>query len=1063
MPRRPYPILVTILALTALSLAPAGVTAAAAPDTLLAGLLARAGDLQSARGWAASDSVAALAFDRAEQRHPPDSTAMALALFYRGNSRYWRALFSDTVGTTYLARSIRIQRRLAHPDTGRWVATVDLFGRLLTDGDHPDSALVVLATGRALCRPPGAGADSMLAALWITTGRAYRRADRYDEAIAAYDSARMLRERRFGPEHASVAEALAEIGAIYGRSNRLEAASVALERALAILERTLGPESASLAAPLAELANVQNHAGEIARSIETLERDIAILSKANGPNSPRMIPPLYNIGLRLFDFGDFPGAYAAFAPLVARAEASFGAGNGRTENIRFMAGASAMMMGDTTAAAPHLTRARAELAGKPLDTNHIANQIERFYSMLLERRGDLAGARRVLDEGLARERATGQPIEDVLIQLLDSQASVEMASFDTLGLDRTLQEMETRFGDPSKAEGVFYAEYLQSRARAECWRGRAELASVDALLGEEIDRERLLRNVRALPDQRALQLASELGGPLDLVLSLSGGGGEPAIAAAWDRLVRWRGLVTAELARRRAPHEASADTALAGAHARWVRMARRAAQLEVAESGGDPGSALALSRAEAEAAERRYAALAAARGIARDTTPVDLPRIRAALSPDQALVSLVTVAARTDTARFIGFVTRGPGGALHRVDLGPARELLAHLAAWRAALEVPPARGHERKAERDCRRLGADVRARTWDRLAPLTAGARGVVLVADGALADLPWQALPIGANRYLVEEGPELENPGAERELLAQRARAGRGLLAIGDPEFGRAEASTDTARSFAAGDCRGAPAIALAQLPGARAEVDEIAREWNADHPGAPATLLVGAAGSERAFKADAPGREVLHIATHGILWGDRCAPVYAGLRGVGGMVPLKPATKSKRPASSRPPPASAAAPSPAAPPASPWSGRRVWLALAGANRARAGAADENEGLLTADEVVTLDLSDVDWVVLSACQSGVGQQWPLEGSIGMRRAFQLAGARAVIASQWSIADEATREWMRALYMARAGSATSASAAMREASRSVLESRRRDGRDTHPFYWAAFTATGR
>ncbi len=106
--------------------------------------------------------------------------------------------------------------------------------------------------------------------------------------------------------------------------------------------------------------------------------------------------------------------------------------------------------------------------------------------------------------------------------------------------------------------------------------------------------------------------------------------------------------------------------------------------------------------------------------------------------------------------------------------------------------------------------------------------------------------------------------------------------------------------------------------------------------------------------------------------------------------------------------------------------------------------------------------LDLSDVDWVVLSACQSGVGQQWPLEGSVGMRRAFRLAGARAVIASQWSISDQPTREWMRALYTARAGAGSSAARAMRAASLSVLAARRRLGRSTAPFYWAAFTATG-
>ena len=137
-----------------------------------------------------------------------------------------------------------------------------------------------------------------------------------------------------------------------------------------------------------------------------------------------------------------------------------------------------------------------------------------------------------------------------------------------------------------------------------------------------------------------------------------------------------------------------------------------------------------------------------------------------------------------------------------------------------------------------------------------------------------------------------------------------------------------------------------------------------------------------------------------------------------------------------------------------------GRRVWLALAGANRPRGG--DENEGLLTAEEVASLDLRGVSWVVLSACHSGVGETWPREGSLGMQRAFRLAGARCVIASQWAVADQSTREWMHAFYVAGA-KAGGPSQMVAAASRSVLEARRRSNRTLHPFYWAAFTSSGR
>jgi len=113
-----------------------------------------------------------------------------------------------------------------------------------------------------------------------------------------------------------------------------------------------------------------------------------------------------------------------------------------------------------------------------------------------------------------------------------------------------------------------------------------------------------------------------------------------------------------------------------------------------------------------------------------------------------------------------------------------------------------------------------------------------------------------------------------------------------------------------------------------------------------------------------------------------------------------------------------------------------------------------------LLTAEEVVTLDLRGTDWVVLSACHSGVGRTWAHEGVFGMRRAFHLAGARSVIASGWAVADEPTRAWMLALYAAREHSA-STGAAIREACRSVLAARRKAGQPTHPFYWAAFSGT--
>ncbi len=109
-----------------------------------------------------------------------------------------------------------------------------------------------------------------------------------------------------------------------------------------------------------------------------------------------------------------------------------------------------------------------------------------------------------------------------------------------------------------------------------------------------------------------------------------------------------------------------------------------------------------------------------------------------------------------------------------------------------------------------------------------------------------------------------------------------------------------------------------------------------------------------------------------------------------------------------------------------------------------------------------MATLNLNGVEWAVLSACDTGLGEIRAGEGVFGLRRAFQVAGARTVIMSLWSVDDQATRAWMRALYDARFRRSLSTADAVRTASITVLKDRREKGLSTLPFYWAAFVAAG-
>ncbi|NOR14203.1 MAG: CHAT domain-containing protein, partial [Candidatus Aminicenantes bacterium] len=110
----------------------------------------------------------------------------------------------------------------------------------------------------------------------------------------------------------------------------------------------------------------------------------------------------------------------------------------------------------------------------------------------------------------------------------------------------------------------------------------------------------------------------------------------------------------------------------------------------------------------------------------------------------------------------------------------------------------------------------------------------------------------------------------------------------------------------------------------------------------------------------------------------------------------------------------------------------------------------------------EVAALDLSGVDWVILSACDTGVGIIRAGEGVLGLRRAFQIAGAQTLITSLWAVEDESARKWMRTLYEKRFLKEQNIAESVRDASLEVLQERRRKNESTHPFYWASFIASG-
>lgn len=186
----------------------------------------------------------------------------------------------------------------------------------------------------------------------------------------------------------------------------------------------------------------------------------------------------------------------------------------------------------------------------------------------------------------------------------------------------------------------------------------------------------------------------------------------------------------------------------------------------------------------------------------------------------------------------------------------------------------------------------------------------------------------------------------------------------------------------------------------LEGTKREADLIAEDMK--QHGEPYIYHSGTDGSEESFKKlDGTRPKAMHIATHGFYFTEAEAEKSQIARpekeflmvedqNVGRTIEYKPMTRSG-------------------------------LLFSGCNRIIRHEQipdGEEDGILTAQEISTLDLRGLDLVVLSACQTGLGDIISGEGVFGLQRGFKKAGAKTIIMSLWNVNDESTMKMMTSFY---------------------------------------------
>lgn len=252
--------------------------------------------------------------------------------------------------------------------------------------------------------------------------------------------------------------------------------------------------------------------------------------------------------------------------------------------------------------------------------------------------------------------------------------------------------------------------------------------------------------------------------------------------------------------------------------------------------------------------------------------------------------------------------------------------------------------------------------------------------------------------SGKYLIDQ-VEIHQLINTKELVDTKPKANKSVMQratlFGNPAF--SVTTSETTQLFS-------------DLPGTEKEVDAIytllkTRGWSVDR-------YKGSSATETRLKS-IKENEILHLATHGF---------FSGQDG--------------------------------------QSNSLVWMlinsgvVLAGADQP--ALLDQDDGILTAYEAVNLNLDNTQLVVLSACETGLGEYYPGEGVYGLRLALSAAGASNIIMSLWKVDDFVTQQLMVAFYRRWLKHPGQMRAAFRAAQQEIKK--------THPdpYYWGAFVLTG-
>lgn len=917
-----------------------------------------------------------------------------------------------------------------------------------------------------------------------------------------------IRKKILGLEHPDTATSLNNLAQLYNSTGAFAKALPFQQESLNANIKMLGPEHDHTAACLSNLAGLYQALGNYDRAEELNRQALAIRLKVFGEEHPDTALSMLNLGRVLQIKGDYIGAEPLYQQSLDIRKKVLGPEHPETANSLNNLGALYSDMGDYAQAELLLTQSL-EITRKALGEDHLdmavrLNNLASVYQStheyaksipLLEQ--TIAIQRRILGEAHPRfatgihnlayayqcqgDLAKAEPLMRQAMEL--HRAALGGEHPETASIIRNCGFLLMRAGKYDEAEPLLNealeahrkvlgpehpttATSLNKLAMLYLLKqdyGKAEFLAREAV---EIQFKHLEATFLGQSERQKLLMLEDLRDNLDLWLSLAREVGLSS-QLMYARLLSWKGTVFASETGMRSLRQNAATAQL---FAKYQETSRQLATQALVvpqniEQRAERDHQLERLTAEKDAEEQQLSRMSS-----RFETEKQLPQ----LAPNQLKTSLPDDVALIDffeynrlaagekpgefeiTRNLLAFIMR-KGQPLVGYDFGPVAPISAAIDRWRKCYGVWTGAA----AEDPARQLHEIM----WQPIAAHCRGAKIVLISPDGAVAQLPFAALPGDRpDKFLLHEFafatipvPQLvPRMFAARPVPVSGPDADASLLLVGDVNYGGEPGKAGENSRSLGSITRSAALSGFQPLPSAFDEITSISGRFRRRYGNAKIDLLDQDQATEAAFREQAPRHRWIHVSTHGFFAPPQLnsaldrgpsSPAEATLfdrSGVGGIHP----------------------------------GLLSGLAMAGANLKAAPGNDD--GILTSLEVSALDLTKVDVAVLSACETGLGRVAGGEGLLGLQRAFQVAGTKTVVASLWKVPDRATMLLMQRFYRNLWESRMTKLAAFHEAQLWMLSDPAHRGFDSldeesksnkapakapptlPPKYWAAFILSG-